>query len=119
MQRLQKKSLNSEYIASIQAHACLEPLTATAHVTSEKCEFWGSIQGQDVPVLVGMQVTGLPPEKIKVHTTYLGVVLAEEEADYIIPRQFWRPKILGRPVQITWSREEDMRRWLLQTSNIN
>ncbi len=102
-----QKKFESEYTASIQAHACMEPLTATAHVTEEKCEFWGSIQGQDVPVLVGMKVTGLPPEKIKVHTTYLGGGFGRKvEADYIIPPVV-ASKVMERPVQITWSREAD------------
>ena len=67
----------------------------------------GINSGARVPVLVRTQVTGLPPEKIKVHTTYLGEGFGRKvEADHIIPPVV-ASKVMGRPVQITWSREAD------------
>ena len=101
--------LEHEYELSIQAQAAMEPLTATANVTENHCEFWGPIQVQDLPVMVATQVTGLIPDKIKVNTTFLGGGFGRKsEADYVVP-PIVASKVLGKPVQITWSREEDIR----------
>jgi len=98
-----------EYELSIQAQAAMEPLTATANVTEDHCEFWGPIQIQDLPVMVASQVTGLTPDKIRVNTTFLGGGFGRKtEADFVVP-PIVASKVLGRPVQITWSREADMR----------
>ena len=98
-----------EYELSIQAQAAMEPLTATASVTDDLCEFWGPIQILDLPVMVASQVTGLTPDKIKVNTTFLGGGFGRKtEADFVVP-PILASKVLGKPVQITWSREEDMR----------
>ena len=103
------KIVEHEYELSIQAHAAIEPLTATASVTKEQCEFWGPIQILDIPVLVAKKITGLSPDKIKVNTTLVGGGFGRKtEADFVVP-PIVASKVLGKPVQITWSREEDMR----------
>ena len=103
------KIIEHEYELSIQAHAAMETLTATANVKDNYCEFWGPIQVQDIPVMVATQVTGLTPDKIKVNTTMLGGSFGRKtEADYVIP-PILASKVLGKPVQIIWSREEDLR----------
>ena len=100
--------IERSYYVGMQAQASMEPLTATANVTKESCEFWGPVQIQDNPVFVAMQIAELPAEKIKVHTTFLGGGFGRKtEADFIIP-PILASKIFGKPVQITWSREEDM-----------
>ncbi len=98
-----------EYTLPIQAHACMEPLTATANVVEDSCEFWVPIQSQDVPVLVAMQAAGSKPEKVKVHTTYLGGGFGRKvEADYVIAL-IVASKLMNRSVKVNWSREADMR----------
>ncbi|MDP7157486.1 MAG: molybdopterin-dependent oxidoreductase, partial [SAR324 cluster bacterium] len=64
--------LELEYEAPMQAHAAMEPLCATASVTPEGCAVWAPTQSSDFAMMMAMGVTELPPEKIKVHTTYLG-----------------------------------------------
>jgi len=101
--------IEREYELSIQAQAAMEPLTATASVTDSNCEFWGPVQIVDFPIMVATKVTGLPPEKIKINTTYLGGGFGRKaEADFIVP-PIIASKILGKPVQVTWSREADIR----------
>ena len=103
------KIVEHEYELSIQAHAAMEPLTATASVTKDQCEFWGPIQILDIPVLVAKEITGLSPDKIKVNTTFVGGGFGRKsEANFVVPL-IVASKVLGKPVQITWSREEDIR----------
>ena len=87
----------------------MEPLTTTVSVTDHLCEFWSLIQIFDLTVMVLTQVTGLTPDKIKVNTTLLGDGFSgKTEADFVVP-PILASKILGKLVQITWSKEEDIR----------
>ncbi len=102
------QTIDYEYTVPMQAHACMEPLTATASVIGDSCEFWGPIQSQDAPVLVAMQAAGCKPEKVKVHSTYLGGGFGRKiEADFVVP-PIIASKVMNRPVKITWTRKADM-----------
>lgn len=92
------------------AHGCLEPLNCTASVTANACEVWAPTQAITGAAAVAAQVTGLPPSAITVHTTFLGGGLGRKgEQDFV--RQAVRiAKAVGRPVKLTWSREEDFTR---------
>ena len=101
--------LELEYEMPMQAHAALEPLCATASVAPEGCEVWAPTQMQDGVSMMAMGVTELPPEKIKVHTTYLGGGFGRKfELDFLVA-PLVASKVLGKPVKITWTREEDTR----------
>jgi isoquinoline 1-oxidoreductase beta subunit len=98
-----------EYEVPLQAHAAMEPLSATASVTPDRCEVWAPTQLQDGAMMVAMGVTELPPEKIRIHTTYLGGGFGRKvDIDYLVA-PLVASKILGKPVKIIWSREEDTR----------
>ncbi len=101
--------LEIEYEVPLQAHAAMEPLSATASVTPDSCEVWAPTQLQDGAMMVAMGVTELPPEKIRIHTTYLGGGFGRKvDIDYLVA-PLVASKILGKPVKIIWSREEDTR----------
>ena len=93
----------------MQAHAAMEPLCATASVTPEGCEIWAPTQSSDFATMMAMGVTKLPPEKIKIQTTYLGGGFGRKiEYDFLLA-PLVASKALGKPVKITWTREEDTR----------
>jgi isoquinoline 1-oxidoreductase beta subunit len=101
--------LELEYQSPMQAHATMEPLCATASVTPEECEVWAPTQSSDFTMMIAMGVTELPPEKIKIHTTYLGGGFGRKvEYDFLLA-PLVASKVLGKPVKVTWSREEDTR----------
>ncbi len=72
------KVMEMEYQSPMQAHATMEPLCATASVTPEGCEIWAPTQSSDFTMMIAMRVTKLSPEKIKIHTLTLAVVLDEK-----------------------------------------
>ena len=101
--------LELEYEAPMQAHAAMEPLCATASVTPEGCAVWAPTQSPDFAMMMAMGVTELPPEKIKVHTTYLGGGFGRKVEYDFITAPLVASMVLGKPVKITWTREEDTR----------
>ena len=102
------KKIEAVYEAPYLAHAPMEPLNATADVRSDSCEVWASTQGQSAAHQVAIQLTGLKPDQVKVHTCYMGGGFGRRaRADYI-GEAVEVSKAIGAPVQLVWTREDDM-----------
>jgi isoquinoline 1-oxidoreductase beta subunit len=102
------KKIEAVYEVPYLAHAPMEPLNCTAVVKADSCEVWASTQGQTAARSMAMQITGLAPEKVQVHTEYMGGGFGRRaRADYI-GEAVEVAKAAGVPVKLTWSREDDM-----------
>jgi isoquinoline 1-oxidoreductase subunit beta len=89
-------------------HACMEPMNATAHVTPDACTIWAPTQNPGGTQATGARLTGLPPEKVTVHTTLLGGGFGRRaELDFIVDA-VEVSKAIGAPVKVMWTREDDM-----------
>ena len=96
------KVLELEYEMPMQAHATMEPLCATASVNPDECNIWAPIQNQDAVMGVAMAVTNLPPEKIKINTTFLGGGFGRKfEVDFLVA-PLVASKVMGKPVKVIW-----------------
>ena len=99
--------LETVYEAPLLAHATMEPMNCTASVKDGACEVWAPNQGPDFVAKVAMELTGLPSEKITVHTPFLGGGFGRRFIlDYVV-QAVTLAKAIQRPVQVVWSREED------------
>jgi len=103
------KKVNATYFVPFVAHANMEPMNCTAHVRKDGCDIWAPTQGQTVPQMIASKITGLPIEKIAVHTTYMGTGLGRRAAPDFIIEALIIGKVLGKPVKVIWTREEDMK----------
>jgi len=100
--------LQETYEIPFQAHATMEPMNCTALVLSDRCELWVPTQGVEMCQNAVAQFTGLPLNRITVHRTLLGGGFGRRLlADFVLQAVFVS-KVLGRPVKLIWSREEDM-----------
>jgi isoquinoline 1-oxidoreductase subunit beta len=99
---------SQDYESQFLAHATMEPMNCTAHVTSEGCEVWAPTQGQELSQLILSQVLGLPKEKIRINRTLVGGGFGRRlVADFMV-QAVLASKAVGAPVKVIWSREEDM-----------
>ena len=101
--------LEAEYRAPYLAHAPLEPLNATVLYTPERVDIW---TGTQVPRFVQRNVaaiTGLRTEAVHVHVEMIGGSFGHRLEDEAV-RHAARiaMAVPGRPVKLTYSREEDM-----------
>lgn len=103
-----KKKVSATYYVPYIAHTCMEPMNCTAHVQKDRCDIWVPTQGQTVAQLVGAQVAGMPPEKVFIHTTYLGGGFGRRAAPDFLVEAVIASKVLGKPVKVVWTREEDI-----------
>ncbi len=91
------------------AHATMEPMNCTAHVRSDGVDIWAPTQFQTGAQGLGAKIGGVTPDKVKVHTTYLGGGFGRRfELDFI-QEALETSKATGAAVKVIWSREDDIR----------
>jgi len=101
------QKIEAVYECPLLAHATMEPMNATASVTADGVTVWAPTQGPGVIPIVVNQITGVPMEKVQVHTTFLGGGFGRRfEVDFIVSAVI-ASKAVGAPVKLLWSREED------------
>ncbi|MET0496728.1 MAG: molybdopterin cofactor-binding domain-containing protein [Steroidobacteraceae bacterium] len=97
-----------DYRMPILAHAAMEPLSCTVHVTPERCDIWAGSQIVGRAHKVAVEATGIAPEKVFFHNQLLGGGFGRRlETDYV-RQAVLLAKQVNAPVKVTWSREEDM-----------
>jgi len=100
--------LDLEYEVPYLSHAALEPMNCTANVTENFCEVWVPTQFQGACMDVAKEVSELDEEQIKINTTYLGGGFGRRGETDFVKQSLILSKELGKPVKVTWMREEDM-----------
>lgn len=91
------------------AHATLEPQNCTAHVHDGRCEVWGPLQMPTSGSTVIAAAVGLPVEAVTIHITRLGGGFGRRLLSDYAAEAAVVSKLVGAPVQVLWSREDDMR----------
>ncbi len=101
--------IEADYRVPYLAHTCMEPLNATAKVIDGYCEIWVGCQS---PLSFRKSVAdalGFELEKVTLHNCLMGGGFGRKSRpDYAIQAAQIALKV-GRPVQLIWTREEDVR----------
>ena len=104
------KVVEATYTVPFLAHARMEPGNATAMVTPDRVDVWTGDQSPQFGLLRAADEAGVTPDKVFVHTTFLGGGYGGGGGSDQIRQAVAVAKTLnGRPVKILWTREEDMR----------
>lgn len=102
------ESFERVYEVPFLAHACMEPMNCTADVRPDRCDVWVPTQGQTASHAAAVAASGLPPDHVHIHTTYLGGGFGRRgEADFVIDA-VETSKAVSAPVKVIWSREDDI-----------
>jgi isoquinoline 1-oxidoreductase subunit beta len=105
-----KKHLEALYEVPFLAHAPMEPLNCAADWHKDRCDVWTGTQMQSPDRAAAAEVAGLPAEKVFIHTMLLGGGFgrrANPRSDFVREAVELSRK-LAKPVQIVWTREDDM-----------
>ena len=96
------------YEAPYLAHATMEPMNCTADVRADRCEIWAPTQNPQGTQTTAASLTGLPADAVTVHVTNLGCGWGRRGATDFVTDAVEVSKLIGSPVQVLWSRAEDM-----------
>ena len=103
------KIIEADYTVPFLAHTCMEPLNATAEVNNGHCEIWIGCQNPLGFRKAVAEALSLDEDKVTLHNQLMGGGFGRKSCpDYAI-QAAQIAKAVGRPIQLIWSREEDIR----------
>lgn len=104
-----KTVIEAVYETPYLAHATMEPMNCTARLGPDGCDVWAPTQAQTEAQRVAAEAAGLPIDRVRIHTTLLGGGFGRRlDADFV-DEAVRIAKAVGRPVQVLWTRDDDMR----------
>ncbi len=102
--------VTAEYDTPFLAHSTMEPMNATALFTGDALEVWSGNQAPIFTRRVCAEAAGLDEDAVTLHTTLMGGGFGRRgELDFSRYAAMVAREMPDVPVQVTWSREEDMR----------
>ncbi|MES2047529.1 MAG: xanthine dehydrogenase family protein molybdopterin-binding subunit [Pseudomonadota bacterium] len=103
------KIIKAEYSAPFLAHATMEPINCTAQFVGGKLNLWVSTQVPSIAVDVAAKVANIKSSDVNLHMCYLGGGFGRRlEVDMVVQAVAVALQTKGAPVQLIWSREEDI-----------
>ncbi len=101
-------TFEATYNVPFLAHATMEPMTAAALLDGGRLQIWAGNQAPTLVVSMAAEVTGLGAEAIEVHTPFMGGGFGRRaELDFVRQAVLLAKALPGKPVMLTWTREED------------
>lgn len=110
------KKVTSTYHLPFLAHATMEPINTTIHVTPDGADIWVGTQVPTAAQAVAAKRLGLPPEAVRIHNHLIGGGFGRRLVTDSIDQAAAIAKGLAYPVKIIWTREEDIRQDLYRPS---
>ncbi|MFP6805658.1 MAG: molybdopterin cofactor-binding domain-containing protein [Pseudomonadales bacterium] len=102
-------SFESDYVAPYLAHASMEPLNCTVSLSKGRVDVWAGMQDPESALAIVAKLTDLPQENVYVHNCFLGGGFGRRSNTDYVEEAVLIAQQLDQPVQMIWSREEDMR----------
>jgi isoquinoline 1-oxidoreductase beta subunit len=104
------RKIEADYSVPYLAHTTMEPMNATAQFRDGFLDVWCGNQSPTLLRQSCANLLGIEPDKVTVHTTFLGGGFGRRlELDYALYAAILARETGGRPIQVTWTREEDTR----------
>jgi CO/xanthine dehydrogenase Mo-binding subunit len=102
------KVLEAEYTTSINIHAPLEPMNATAELKGDIWHIYSGNQFATRSGAIAAGAAGVDPKFVVMHQMWLGGGFGRRlDADMMVPA-VQAAKAVGKPVKVIYSREDDM-----------
>jgi isoquinoline 1-oxidoreductase subunit beta len=114
-----ERVFESEYAAPFLAHAPLEPPSCTAVVKDGQVDVWTSTQDAEATHVAAADAAGVPAGNVYVHRTQAGGGFGRRLAqDYTRQGVAIAKAMGGVPVNMMWTREEDLQHGLYRPASL-
>jgi len=112
------RKMEAVYEFPFQAHAPLEAMNCIADVRDGSCEIWAPTQTPTTAQEAASKQLGLPLDSVKVNVTLTGGAFGRRLFVDYVPEAVEISKAIGKPVQVVWTRSDDMRFGFFQPPSI-
>ena len=102
------KKVEATYEFPFAPHATMEPMNCTVQIRPDGAEAWVPTQAPQWAQDIIAGVSGLPHEKVVVHTTLMGGGFGRRYQGDFVMEAAQVAKATGKPVMVLWTREDDM-----------
>ena len=103
------KKVEAEYYIPHNAHATMEPPSATCRIVDGKAEVWTSVQSPQAAHDMVASYLGLPGENVTVNVILLGGGFGRKsKPDFAVEAALCSKAVGGAPVKVVWTREDDI-----------
>jgi isoquinoline 1-oxidoreductase subunit beta len=102
------KAIERDYSVGFAPHAALEPMSATAAIDGDQMQLWIATQSPQLARKAAAQAIGMDEAAVTVHAMQIGGSFGRKYEVEIAGQVAILARKLSRPVQLTWSRAEDM-----------
>ena len=114
------RTIEATYTYPFAAHASLEPVNCTALVTEDKATIWTPTQTPNGVHGAAAQLLGLPESAITVNVLLLGGAFGRRlGTDFDREAMEIAKRLKGTPVQLVWTRADDMRHGYFQAASVH
>ncbi len=113
-----EKTVEAIYEYPLLVHAPMEPMNCTADVRADGVDVWVGSQSPDSVRTAVARLLNVPPDSVNVHMTFLGGGFGRRSQTDFAIEAAQISKAAGRPVKVTWSREEDIQHGFYRVDGI-
>ncbi len=103
------KVIEAEYSVPFLAHACMEPMNATAWVRDGKADIWCGTQNPLGTRAAVAKALEMELEDVTLHTAFMGGGFGRRAIPDYVLQAASLSKVSGHPIKLIWSREETTR----------
>jgi isoquinoline 1-oxidoreductase beta subunit len=103
-----KTKFDVVYRQPFLAHAPMEPVNCTVHVTDSHCEIWVGTQVPTRAVDIASKMSGVPAARITLHNHLLGGGFGRRLEPDMVGQAVKVGRQVAGPVKVFWTREEDI-----------
>jgi isoquinoline 1-oxidoreductase beta subunit len=113
------RRIDAEYYIPHLAHATMEPPAATVRIVKGKCDVWACVQSPQATRELVAKRLGMSEDDVTVHVTLLGGGFGRKsKPDFAIEAAALSKAMDGKPVKVTWTREDDLHHSYFHTVSV-
>lgn len=101
-------AVTAEYAVPLAVHAAIEPMAATAHITGDRLELWLPTQAPALARAAAARAIGFAEEDVTIYPMLVGGSFGRKIELEAAGQAAILAQRMRRPVQLTWSRAEDL-----------